>query len=102
MASAIGSPSPSPRARPRLWMVFAAVGVAGFVLTLAGLAFVRVYDNQLIRQTETELIAQGAVVAEVFREQLGTSVDAERYGRVRISAWPFPVPDDQRLRPILP
>ncbi|QSQ25601.1 two-component sensor histidine kinase [Pyxidicoccus parkwayensis] len=102
MASAIGSPSPSPRARPRLWMVFAAVGVAGFMLTLAGLSFVRVYDNQLIRQTETELIAQGAVVAEVFHEQLRGDVDAEHYGRVRISRWPFPVPDDKRLRPILP
>lgn len=102
MASAIGSPSPSPRARPRLWMVFAAVGVAGFVLTLAGLSFVRVYDNQLIRQTETELIAQGAVVAEVFHAQLAEAANPESYGRVRISRWPFPAPDDKRLRPILP
>lgn len=102
MASAIGSPSPSRRARPRLWMVFAAVGVAGFVLTLAGLSFVRVYDDQLIRQTESELIAQGAVVAEVFREQLAEAVDTENYGRVRISPWPFPIPVDKRLKPILP
>jgi signal transduction histidine kinase len=102
MASAIGSPSPSRRARPRLWMVFAAVGVAGFMLTLAGLSFVRVYDDQLIRQTESELIAQGSVVAQVFREQLSEGVHAETYGRVRISPWPFPIPDDKRLKPILP
>ncbi|NVJ04171.1 HAMP domain-containing histidine kinase [Myxococcus sp. AM001] len=102
MALAIGSPSPERRARPRLWLVFAAVGVAGFALTLGGLAFVRVYDNQLIRQTESELIAQGAVVAEVFRERLRATVPAGAYGRERTAPWPFPIPDDTRLRPILP
>ncbi|WP_434348691.1 sensor histidine kinase [Myxococcus virescens] len=102
MALAIGSPSPERRARPRLWLVFAAVGIAGFALTLAGLAFVRVYDNQLIRQTESELIAQGAVVAEVFRERLRATVPEGAYGRERTAPWPFPIPDDTRLRPILP
>ncbi|ABF89770.1 sensor histidine kinase [Myxococcus xanthus DK 1622] len=82
--------------------MFAAVGVAGFALTLAGLAFVRVYDNQLIRQTESELIAQGAVVAEVFRERLRATVPEGAYGRERTAPWPFPIPDDTRLRPILP
>ncbi|MFP2961957.1 sensor histidine kinase [Myxococcus sp. 1LA] len=102
MALAIGSPSPERRARPRLWLVFAAVGVAGFALTLAGLAFVRVYDNQLIRQTESELIAQGAVIAEVFRDRLRATVPVDDYGRERTAPWPFPIPDDTRLRPILP
>ncbi|GEL68630.1 sensor histidine kinase [Myxococcus virescens] len=102
MALAIGSPSPERRARPRLWLVFAAVGIAGFALTLAGLAFVRVYDNQLIRQTESELIAQGAVVAEVFRERMRATVLEGAYGRERTAPWPFPIPDDTRLRPILP
>ncbi|QQR41657.1 HAMP domain-containing histidine kinase [Myxococcus xanthus] len=102
MALAIGSPSPERRARPRLWLVFAAVGIAGFALTLAGLAFVRVYDNQLIRQTESELIAQGAVIAEVFRERLRATVPEGAYGRERTAPWPFPIPDDTRLRPILP
>ncbi|MFP2925920.1 sensor histidine kinase [Pyxidicoccus sp. 3LG] len=83
-------------------MVFAAVGMAGFVLTLAGLSFVRVYDDQLIRQTESELIAQGAVVAEVFRERLRDSVGLRDYGRERTARWPFNIPLDERLRPILP
>ncbi len=102
MASAIGSPSPERRARPRLWLVFAAVGVTGFMLTLAGLAFVRVYDNQLIRQTESELIAQGAVIAEVYRDRLRESEPPDTFGRERTAPWPFPMPDDTRLRPILP
>jgi signal transduction histidine kinase len=83
-------------------MVFAAVGVAGFVLALAGLSFVRVYDDQLIRQTESELIAQGAVVAEVYRARLREGVGVQDYGRARTARWPFPIPDDRRLRPILP
>ena len=102
MGSAIGSPSPSRRARPRLWMVFAVVGLAGFVLTLGGLAFVRVYDDQLIRQTEMELITQGAVVVEVHHALLAGDVGPREYGRPRTAKWPFPIPDDERLRPILP
>lgn len=97
-----GSHSPSRRARPRLWMVFAAVGVAGFLLTLAGLSFVRVYDDQLIRQTETELIAQGAVIAQVYRTELLAAVGGQDYGRERTARWPFQLPLDPRLRPILP
>jgi signal transduction histidine kinase len=83
-------------------MVFAVVGVAGFLLTLAGLSFVRVYDDQLIRQTETELIAQGAVIAQVYRTELLAAVAGQDYGRERTARWPFQIPLDPRLRPILP
>ncbi len=68
-------------------MVFAAVGVLALGLLAGGLAWVRLYDNQLIRQTETELIAQAVVVAEAFAGEL--------HGR----ASPEPVGD---LVPILP
>ncbi|WXH33981.1 Adaptive-response sensory-kinase SasA [Myxococcus stipitatus] len=83
-------------------MVFAAVGLAGFVLTLGGLAFVRVYDNQLIRQTEMELLTQGAVITEVYRAMLAERVGTRDYGKPRTAKWPFPIPDDKSLRPILP
>src|SRR3981081_1784017 len=61
---------PSTRARLRLWMVFAAVGALALALLVGGLAWVRLYDDQLIRQTEGELIAQAVVVAEVFAGEL--------------------------------
>src|SRR5258708_35169116 len=61
---------PSTRARLRLWMVFAAVGALALALLVGGLAWVRLYDDQLIRQTEGELIAQAIVVAEVFAGEL--------------------------------
>ncbi|HYO55478.1 HAMP domain-containing sensor histidine kinase [Archangium sp.] len=103
MALATGSRSPDrERARPRLWMVFAAVGLGALVLALLGLAFVRVYDNQLIRQTETELIAQGVVVSSVYRELLSAKVGTGDYGLTRLVPWPFPSPAGSHLRPILP
>ncbi|MFL5343991.1 MAG: sensor histidine kinase [Hyalangium sp.] len=103
MALAIGSRSRDRgRLRPRLWMVFAAVGLGAFVLALLGLILVRVYDDQLIRDTEGELIAQGAVVAELYRTLLHEQRPGEGYGVARSSPWPFPVTDGSALRPILP
>ena len=103
MALVTGSRSHSEgRTRPRLWMVFATVGLGALVLALLGMAFVRVYDNQLIRQTETELIAQGAVVSEVYRALLNQQVGTEDYGVSRSARWPFPASADTHLRPILP
>jgi signal transduction histidine kinase len=83
-------------------MVFAAVGLGALVLALLGLAFVRVYDDQLIRQTESELIAQGVVVSEVYRDLLHQQVGTEPYGTSRLASWPFPELGERRLRPILP
>ena len=103
MALATGSRSPErQRARPRLWLVFAAVGLGALVLALLGLAFVRVYDDQLIRQTESELIAQGVVVSEVYRDLLHQQVGTEPYGTSRLAPWPFPELPERPLRPILP
>lgn len=103
MALATGSRSPDRGpTRPRLWMVFAAVGLGTLVLALLGLSLVRVYDNQLIRQTESELIAQGAVVVEVHRTLLRQHGGDETYGTSRVAPWPFPVVAGTPLRPILP
>lgn len=83
-------------------MVFTAVGLGALVLALLGLSLVRVYDNQLIRQTETELIAQGVVVSGVYRELLHAKVGAGEYGLTRLAPWPFPPAEGSQLRPILP
>ncbi|WP_287141303.1 ATP-binding protein [Mesorhizobium sp.] len=57
-------------------------------LPLVGLFFFRLYENQLIRQTEAELIAQGAALAAIHAqevrdagiaaEKLGAAVPADR------------------------
>ena len=56
------------RWRPRLATIVVAILIVVMALPLVGLFFFRLYENQLIRQTEGELIAQGAVVAAVYAD----------------------------------
>ena len=51
--------------RPSIGMITAAVIVSVLLLPLVGLVFFRLYENQLVRQTESELIAQSAMLAAV-------------------------------------
>lgn len=62
--------APVRRWRPRLWMLLTGFGVLAVLAALGGLALVRVYDQALIHQTESELLAQGVAVAEVYRAEL--------------------------------
>lgn len=55
--------------RPTLVMItFAAIAIV-LILPLAGLLFLRVYETQLVRQTEGELIAQAAVLSAAFADE---------------------------------
>lgn len=89
------------RARPRLWLVFTAVGLGAFVLALLGLVAVRVYDDQLIRQTEAELISQGVVVSEFYRARLRERVGSQ-YGLLALTPAPPPLVEGSPLTPIFP
>lgn len=74
--------------RPRLATVVVAILIMVMALPLVGLFFFRLYENQLIRQTEAELIAQGAALAAIYAqevrdagiatEKLGAPVPADR------------------------
>jgi signal transduction histidine kinase len=66
------------RWRPRLASVLFAVNLLIFLLPLGGIAILRLYESELIRRTETELIAQGALVASVYRAELLRSVNSGR------------------------
>ncbi len=90
------------RRYPRLWMVFGAVSLVAFALALGGFILVRVYDRELIRQTESELIAQGAAVASVYRAYLEEAHPPADYGLPATTPWPFPRPAGTELSPILP
>lgn len=66
---------------PRLWMVLAAVAIVTLGGAIGGLSIVRFYDDQLVRQTESELLAQGAVLAEVFAGLIASRAsDEATYG----------------------
>jgi signal transduction histidine kinase len=56
--------------RPSLRQIVFAVLTLVAMLPLVGLFFFRIYDNQLIRQTQAELIAQSRVLAAIYAEEV--------------------------------
>ncbi len=56
--------------RPSLGLVIFAVLTTVALLPLVGLFFFRLYDNQLIRQTQAELIAQSRVLATIYAREV--------------------------------
>src|SRR5262245_2303673 len=88
--------------RPSIGMITAAVIVSVLLLPLVGLVFFRLYENQLVRQTESELIAQTAMLAAVYaREIAAAEPGAFPAGPHRPSRDPA-IEIDERYAPILP
>ena len=56
--------------RPTLSMIVFVVLVTVAMLPLIGLFFFRLYENQLIHQTESELIAQTAAIAAIYAREV--------------------------------
>ncbi len=54
------------RWRPRLGLVLLAVNLLVLALPIGGIAAIRLYENELVRSTEAQLLAQGALVVEMF------------------------------------
>ena len=53
--------------RPRLRTVLISLNLIVLLLPLAGIQVLRLYESALVRQTESELIAQGAFIAAAYR-----------------------------------
>ncbi|MGO4834825.1 histidine kinase dimerization/phospho-acceptor domain-containing protein, partial [Rhizobiaceae sp. 2RAB30] len=70
MRRVTGFSPPVGKWRPRLATIVVVILVMVMALPFVGLFFFRLYENQLIRQTEAELIAQGAVLAAVYAEKI--------------------------------
>ena len=86
-------------------MITTAVILSVLVLPLIGLIFFRLYENQLVRQTESELIAQAALMSSVYERAIAAS-DANDANAFPTGP-PRPAHDpaieiDQRFAPILP
>jgi signal transduction histidine kinase len=60
--------------RPSLSLVVFLVLTAVLSLPLFSLYFLKVYQNQLIQQTEAELIAQSAALSAVFHREIETAI----------------------------
>jgi signal transduction histidine kinase len=87
--------------RPSLSLVVFLVLASVLSLPLFSLYFLKVYQNQLIRQTEAELIAQSAALGAVFHREVETSIptDAALGTAVPLAA---PKPSDVPYQPIWP
>ena len=56
--------------RPHLRTILLVVNLLILLLPIGGIGVLHLYENELIWQTESELSAQGALVAATFREEL--------------------------------
>lgn len=92
---------PGEKWRPSIGQVIFTALAAAATLPLVGLFFFRLYDNQLIHQTQAELIAQSRVLAAVYARE----VEARLSGGIVLGAEipPEARPDrDDQLTPIRP
>jgi signal transduction histidine kinase len=100
---------------PRLRNVLLVVNLTVMLLPLGGITFLRLYESEIIRQKETALFAQGALVAAVFRSEVTKAlrVDDERlaalpyaaeggYGLPLAPRWRSPVNPDFSYVPVVP
>jgi signal transduction histidine kinase len=96
-------PSSGPRQkwRPSLSLVVFLVLASVLSLPLFSLYFLKVYQNQLIQQTEAELIAQSAALGAVFHREVETSIPKDvALGAAVPPA--VPKPSDVPYQPIWP
>lgn len=63
--------------RFRLRTILLFVNLTVLLLPLAGLFFFRFYENALVQQTEAELIAQSAVIAAVYKQEVLNAVGGD-------------------------
>lgn len=94
----------------RLRTILLSVMLMVVALPLGGLYFFRIYENELVRQTERELIAQAATLSASYRQLLRTLFARGRpYGRElpvggggRAYTGAHPLPEHAPYEPIVP
>jgi signal transduction histidine kinase len=84
--------------RPSIGLIVTALVMTALALPLAGLFFFRIFENQLIHQTESELIGQSVVLAIVMRRE----IEAGFSSAVPLGAEAPPPPAAEPYEPIMP
>jgi signal transduction histidine kinase len=74
------------------------VNLVILAIPISGLYLFRVYENELVRQTESELIAQAALVAAMFKKE-ALELGGPDYGR---GLWVVNPYEEELLRPVPP
>lgn len=85
--------------RPNLSLIVFLMLTAVLALPLVGLFFFRIYENQLVHQTEAELIAQSVALSAAIRRDFESNLPADAPLGVEV---PARAPPDEPFRPILP
>ncbi len=93
--------------RPTLGLVISAILFSVLMLPLVSLFFLRVYENHLIRQTESELIMQSAVYASFLAQEhhrlpVGNALGDEKLSRQNAAVDPIYPGLNISTMPILP
>ena len=102
MTDAIRSaPGTPPKWRPSLSLVVFLVLVSVLLLPLFSLYFLKVYQNQLIQHTESELIAQSAALAAAFHREIEATVPHEIALGAKVPP-AAPKPPEEPYQPIWP
>jgi signal transduction histidine kinase len=69
--------------RPGIGLIIVSILLTVMALPLVGLFFFRIYENQLVRQTEAELIAEAAAIGAAYARDLrDAGMPPERLGSV--------------------
>src|SRR3978361_2117827 len=101
MRAAGMTPRTGEKWRPSLGLVIFTVLASVAALPLVGLFFFRLYDNQLIHQTQAELIAQSRVLAAVYAREVEARLNAGVVLGAEIPPGARPDPED-KVAPIRP
>ncbi len=68
-----------------LWVILLIVNLTVLILPLGSIFFFRIYENQLIAETEAELISQSVFIGEMYKRELRARLEDKAqgdYGRV--------------------
>jgi signal transduction histidine kinase len=72
------------RPRPRLRTILLVLNLIILILPLGGIAFLHLYENELIKQTESELISQTALIAAFYKEEFAVQLEIAKRNDPRI------------------
>lgn len=70
--------------RPRLRTVLLLLNLLVLLLPLGGIAILRLYESELVKQTESELISQAALTAAMFKQTYLQQLDLQKDKRQQI------------------
>jgi len=98
--------------KPRLRNVLLIVNLVILLLPLAGIVILRVYETELVKRTETALIAQGVTIEAAYRQVLLRALGNSKDTRSGIESTDYGTPlpaefgeqhhPEESLKPILP